>query len=178
LKCQYNEAIAKVFVKEARNQLLESPQPRLAQSQFICFLAKSFITLKDAKKDNSMLNSSNITILLQNNYGGPDTSGIAIIDNTREFQKIWLSLETSIPLPLIDFSKQVVAFVFMGAKPSGGYGYEIAGYQANPDGTSQIEILAYSPGINDMVSMALTSPYMVLVAKKRQHNPIVIIKQK
>lgn len=67
-------------------------------------------------------------------------------------------------VPAIDFDKQMVVAVFMGRKMSGGYGIKIVKVKEK-DGLI-VTVKESSPPKDAMVTMALTSPYHVVVIPK------------
>jgi hypothetical protein len=88
----------------------------------------------------------------------------------------------------VDFETEVVVAVFIGERPSGGYGVEIGGLCRGPDGpgpggaapgdtggrsTFHLCYTELEPPDDAMVTMALTSPY-VLVAVERPVGQVVI----
>lgn len=67
-------------------------------------------------------------------------------------------------VPVIDFDKQMVVAVFMGRKMSGGYGIKIV--KVEETDKLIVTVKESAPQKGAMVTMALTSPYHVLVISK------------
>ncbi len=99
-------------------------------------------------------------------YSGIAEKRTLIITNHFELQKIWSDLYANrypVPdIPQIDFEKNILAAVFIGEKPTGGYSVNIDNvYFEN----GRIRILySYSePSTDSIVTQAITSPFYIVV---------------
>jgi hypothetical protein len=64
-------------------------------------------------------------------------------------------------VPSVDFSKEIVAAVFLGTRPTGGFSVEIVGTRVEGDALV-VEYAEQRPGRADIVSQVLTSPFHIV----------------
>jgi hypothetical protein len=83
-----------------------------------------------------------------------------IIRTQAEWQTFWKTHSTQ-PAPVVDFSKSVVAGVFLGMRPTGGYGVSIRTVRRTSTG-AVVEYLSSTPDKNQMVIQMLTSPFHLI----------------
>ena len=83
-----------------------------------------------------------------------------IIRTQADWQAFWKTHSTQ-PAPVVDFSKSIVAGVFLGMRPTGGYGVTIRTVRRTPTG-AVIEYLSNTPDKNQMVIQMLTSPFHLI----------------
>jgi hypothetical protein len=75
-----------------------------------------------------------------------------------EWKTLWQESGSAQPLPAVDFSKEMVAAVFLGSRPTGGYSVEIVGARLE----GEVLIIDYAerrPGRAEIVTQVLTSPF-------------------
>jgi hypothetical protein len=91
---------------------------------------------------------------------------------TAEWAALWRSHvgSDSPPAPAVDPSKTMVAAVFVGYRPTGGYSVEMTGTRAEGD-TLVIEYVLRAPGRGDLVTQALTAPFHI-VALPLHRGPV------
>ena len=77
-----------------------------------------------------------------------------------DWQTFWRTHSTQ-PVPVVDFSKSIVAGVFLGMRPTGGYGVTIRAVRRTPTG-AVIEYLSNTPDKTKMVIQMLTSPFHLI----------------
>jgi hypothetical protein len=65
------------------------------------------------------------------------------------------------PLPGVDFERETLLAVFLGQKPTGGYGADVRGVTLE-GGDLFIDLIEASPGPGAMVTQALTSPWLLM----------------
>jgi hypothetical protein len=61
----------------------------------------------------------------------------------------------------------MVAAVFLGARPTGGYGVEITGTRRDGD-TLVVEFVERRPGPDAIVTQALTAPYHIVTLPRHE----------
>ena len=112
-----------------------------------------------------------ITTLDKGYYSGLEESFSIVIDSEDHFQKLWTQ-HTSIffppessPVNMVNFDSEMVAWISLGMKNSGGYDVEIVNYVEETD-EFIIICLESMPGPEDMVTEALTQPYHIVKMKK------------
>lgn len=93
-----------------------------------------------------------------------EPSQIAIRSQT-EWQKVWrqhTSASTApAPLPSVDFDKEIVAAVFLGQKPTSGYGVEISAAEVS-DGSLTVFVKETSPNPRAIVTQGITQPFHIV----------------
>ena len=100
------------------------------------------------------------------------------IRTAQEWQDLWhkhaSNSPTPPPLPAVDFSRKMVIAIFLGTKPTGGYGVEILRVKMSGD-----KLLALYketvPPRGAMVTQVLTQPYHMI--KIQQSSVEVIFQQ-
>ena len=83
-----------------------------------------------------------------------------IIRTQADWQTFWKTHSTQ-PAPVVDFSKSIVAGMFLGMRPSGGYGVAIRAVRRTPTG-AVVEYVSSTPDKNQMVVQMLTSPFHLI----------------
>ena len=93
-----------------------------------------------------------------------EPSQIAIRSQT-EWQKLWRQHSSAstapAPLPTVDFAKEIVAAVFLGEKPTGGYGVEISSAEV-ADSSLTVFVKETSPKPGAIVTQALNQPFHIV----------------
>jgi len=93
-----------------------------------------------------------------------EPSQVAIRSPT-EWQKLWrehTSTSTaSAPLPTVDFDKEIVAAVFLGEKPTGGYNVEISSTEVT-DSLLTIFVKETSAKPGAIVTQGFTQPFHIV----------------
>lgn len=104
------------------------------------------------------------TIAKGSRSGVREPSQIAIRSQS-EWQKLWrqhTSTSTApVPLPTVDFDKEIVIAVFLGEKPTGGYGVEISGAEV-ADGSVTIFVKETSPKPGAIVTQTINQPFHIV----------------
>jgi hypothetical protein len=83
-----------------------------------------------------------------------------VIRTQADWQAFWKTHSTQ-PAPVVDFSKSIVAGVFLGMRPTGGYGVSIRAVRRTSTG-AVVEYLSSTPDKNQMVIQMLTSPFHLI----------------
>jgi len=83
-----------------------------------------------------------------------------IVRTQADWQTFWKTHSTQ-PAPVVDFSKSIVAGVFLGMRPTGGYGVGILTVRRTPTG-AVVEYVSNTPDKNQMVTQMLTSPFHLI----------------
>jgi hypothetical protein len=88
-----------------------------------------------------------------------------VIRSQTDWQSLW-GRHTSTgtvpaPLPVVDFDKEIVAAVFFGEKPTGGYGVEISSAEV-ADRALTVFVRETSPKPGAMVTQAINQPFHIV----------------
>lgn len=93
--------------------------------------------------------------------------GLEIIRDREEFVRIWEGElhSASIPLPPVDFGREMVLVYFMGGRASGGYSVGVREVRVTSEGL-QLTVSELVPGRNCLVTMKPTSPVSVVITAR------------
>jgi hypothetical protein len=104
--------------------------------------------------------------VLESDYGGNDEKSYAIITSKSDLKKeiagLTLDEATINRLNAVDFRNQVVLSLHMGTRNTGGYGIKVSDVEINGN-TTFVDIQETSPGPGEMVTMALTQPFCLVI---------------
>jgi len=104
------------------------------------------------------------TIAMGVRSGVREPSQIAIRSQT-EWQNLWrqhTSTSTApAPLPPVDFEKEIIAAVFLGEKPTGGYGVEISSAEV-ADSSLTVFVKETSPKPGAILTQAINQPFHIV----------------
>lgn len=95
-------------------------------------------------------------------YSGLDRPARLVVRDAFTWQNVWSEIhrrQSPVPsLPAIDFSREAIVVVALGARSSGGYGILLAG--AAESGANEIAVTVHStsPGPNCVTTQAFTQP--------------------
>lgn len=92
-----------------------------------------------------------------------------------EWDALWAEHAGREPRPEVDFSTDMVAAVFLGTRPTAGFGAEILGARTDGD-TLVIEWVERRPARGELVGQILTSPFHI-VTLPRHAGPVRFQKQ-
>lgn len=92
---------------------------------------------------------------------------VEIATSQTEYNALWRTHIGQGELPAVDFSKESVVFLLMGARSTGGYG--IDPNEVKLEGaTAVISAAMIQPGKGDMTTQAFTAPFAVIAIEKPQ----------
>ena len=111
-----------------------------------------------------------ITTIASGADSGIDRPRQAVIRTTDEWQALWRDHAATNPVPPIDFDRRMVAGVFLGSRPSAGYGVTITNTASEGD-TLVVLYREARPGPGMMTAAVMTTPFH-LVALPRHAGPI------
>jgi hypothetical protein len=87
--------------------------------------------------------------------------------SSTDWTALWKEHAAPQPAPAVNFSTDMVAAVFLGSRPTGGFSVEIVGTRSEGD-VLIIEYAERRPGRGDIVSQVLTAPFHIV--KLPTHN--------
>src|SRR5262245_15201017 len=88
------------------------------------------------------------------------------IRDQEAWNALWQEHATSRPRPAVDFSSEMVVGVFLGMRPTAGFGVEIVGYRA-ADGGVVVQYREGGPPRGAITAQVLTSPFHLVVVPRR-----------
>jgi hypothetical protein len=84
-----------------------------------------------------------------------------VVRTTAEWQALWNAHDTQRAAPVVDFTQAIVVAVFLGTRPTAGFGVEIAA--AKTEGSRTIvEYRERRPPGDALVAQVLTAPFHVV----------------
>src|SRR5688500_14003106 len=108
-----------------------------------------------------MQSGPQIVTVAQGSRSAIEESREAIARTPAEWQSLWKAHGGAESVPAVDFAKELVAAIFLGTRPTGGYRVEITA--ARREGQSLVlDYLERRPGADAIVSQALTSPFHIV----------------
>src|SRR5690606_25162826 len=90
-----------------------------------------------------------------------DTAREAVARTPAEWSALWKSHGGEGAPGAVDFSKQMVAAVFLGTRPTGGYRVDIVSTRRDGE-TLVVECLERAPGRGDISIQVLTAPFHIV----------------
>jgi hypothetical protein len=83
-----------------------------------------------------------------------------------EWTKVWRMHAFERPAPKVDFGSEMVVGVFMGSRPTAGFGVELVGTRED-GGALIVQYRETAPGAGQMTAQVLTSPYHLVSIPRR-----------
>jgi len=94
-----------------------------------------------------------------------------LVENIMDWQSMWGLTGEKMPKIMIDFDSEVVAGIFLGDKPTGGYRIEFR----QPFVQNETMFILYKVGKpTGVVTQAISQPYAIKVFQKLKAKKIVI----
>jgi PrcB C-terminal len=87
-----------------------------------------------------------------------DESRQVVIGSAAEWQALWKAHDADGAAPVVDFARLVVLGVFLGSRPTAGFGAEITAVKREGE-RSVVEYLERRPPPGALTAQVLTSPY-------------------
>lgn len=91
-----------------------------------------------------------------------------------EWEALWKSLPSRRPMPKVTFESTMIAGLFLGERPSAGYGVEFTAVKKDAD-TLIIEFVERRPGADVSVGQVITTPFVV-AGVPRHDGPVKFVK--
>src|SRR5947209_2068551 len=88
------------------------------------------------------------------------------VRSAAEWGALWKENGAKAPLPAVDFSREMVVGIFLGTRPTAGYGVEIIRTIGNA-GALIVEYVESTPSRDAVAAQILTSPYHLAAIPKR-----------
>ena len=111
-----------------------------------------------------------VPTVAQGASSGVEEPAQVVVRSPAEWETLWKSHAGPQAAPAVDFSTSMVAAVFLGTRPTGGYRVEIVGTRLENDQLI-IEYIERPPGAGALVTQILTSPFHI-VKLPRFNGPI------
>ena len=107
---------------------------------------------------------------------GPHNRHATVSMNNRVWIRIHARQSPVPPLPIVDFTKEMVLFAALGTRPSGGFSILIDGATEAGDGALSVVVRSVAPGPKRGVTAALTEP-VDLARLARRDTPVHFVER-
>jgi PrcB C-terminal len=104
------------------------------------------------------------TTLAQGAQSGITEPRQVVVRTSAEWQALWKEHDSQ-AAPTVDFSRSIVVGVFLGTRPTAGYGVTIASIGAKPGGAI-VEYLERRPTPGRMTAQVITSPFILVTVPR------------
>lgn len=105
--------------------------------------------------------SPSVATVAQGSSSSVDEPRQVVARTPAEWEAIWKSHAGAQALPAVDFSTSMVAAVFLGTRPTGGFRVDIEGTRQEA-GVLVIDYVERAPGADTIVTQVLTSPFHIV----------------
>ncbi len=140
----------------------------------IAFLAICSCKNAQSTREGGAMTTTDFEEILSGHQSNIDEPLEEIITSQDRLAEVFVAINSTISpkidVPAVDFENEIVVFVNMGYKSSGGYAVAINAVETTSD-TCVISVKETAPGPTDNVTMAITYPF-TLVKLPRQDVPI------
>ncbi len=96
---------------------------------------------------------------------GVDVARHVVLRTPAELTMLWQTHAPGRALPSVDFAKQMVVGVFLGTRPTGGYGVEIV-RATMMGGGLRVEFVETAPRPDAITAQVLTAPYHLVAVPR------------
>ena len=104
------------------------------------------------------LPAQTMTTLAKGAHSGVETPRQVVARSAVEWKTLWQAHARDQPAPEVDFTRDMVVGVFMGTKPTGGFGVEIVGTRRDQDSLI-VEYRETRPGRGAITAQIITMPF-------------------
>ena len=108
---------------------------------------------------------TSFSTIAKGDVSGQQTSKQVTVRTEAEWKALWKDHAPAAEIPVIDFSKTMVVGVFLGSKPSAGYGVEIVGVHIQEQ-ELVVEYVQKQPARGTIAAQMLTEPYHLVTVPK------------
>lgn len=102
-----------------------------------------------------------------------------VVRDVASWQTLWNEIHSNrsyVPLPVVDFSREMIVVAALGARSSGGFSILLDEASEDTDGTIQVTVHSISPGRSCVVTAAFTQPVDIARVPRRE-GPIRFIER-
>jgi len=111
-----------------------------------------------------------VATVAQGSSSGAADPREVVVRSPAEWAALWKAHAGPQTAPVVDFSTNLVAAVFLGTRPTAGFRVDIVGARREAD-VLVIEYVERAPGADNIVAQVLTSPFHI-VTLPRYDGPI------
>lgn len=118
---------------------------------------------------------SAVVSVARGEFSGVSEARQVVARTPAEWDAVWKAHAPGQTAPAVNLSTEMVAAIFLGTRPTGGYRVEITATRQDGD-TLVIEYTERQPGAGDIVTQVQTSPFH-LARVPRHAGPVRFLKQ-
>lgn len=124
---------------------------------------------KIVKNENNVANqeNTNVTLLTEGTHGGFNDAQTLVIKDQKGLQKIYTQINMTrrpgLPIPKIDFEKEMVIALFMGEKNSGGYSAKV---ESVKEKGKEFEIVVKETAPEGVTTTVICQPFYFCKVKR------------
>ena len=108
---------------------------------------------------------STMTVIANDMMSQIDSPKQAVARNAAEWAALWREHSGESKPPSVDFGSHTVIAIFLGSRPTAGYGVQIIGTR-DVNGTLLVQWQERRPGGGDILAQVLTSPATIVSIPK------------
>ena len=105
------------------------------------------------------------TTIAADMMSGVDAPRQVVAKTAAEFEKLWREHAPGRPAPSVDFAKSMVVAVFLGSRPSAGFGVEITDVRRDGDALV-VSWAERRPGRDQMSAQVMTAPAQLVTVPR------------
>ena len=94
-----------------------------------------------------------------------DAARQVVVRTAADWGALWKQHAADRPMPAVDFAKEAVAAVFLGTRPTGGFGIELVG-AGEKAGAFVLQYRETKPGADAIAAQIITSPFLLVAMPK------------
>ncbi len=126
----------------------------------------------NTNKNTPNSSDASFDIVIESAYGGKEEKSYEVIkskyDLENETKNMIFDDIIQSKLASIDFNKKMIISLHSGLKHTGGYAILVKSVEVKGD-TTLVTVLESGPAADDMVTMALTNPYTLVIMDKNKN---------
>lgn len=131
-----------------------------------------FLFSCNTNKNTPNHSDASFDVVIESAYGGKDEKSYEVIksksDLENETKNMMFDDVVLSKLASIDFNKKMIISLHSGLKNTGGYAIQVKSVEVKGD-TTLVTVFESSPAADDMVTMALTNPYTLVILDKNKN---------
>ena len=108
---------------------------------------------------------SAMRLLDRGTHSNIDGARQVLVRTAADWGALWKQHAGERPMPAVDFAKEAVAAVFLGTRPTGGFGVEFVG-AGEKAGAFVLQYRETKPGADAIAAQIITSPFLLVAIPK------------
>src|SRR5262245_26037559 len=121
-----------------------------------------------------------VRVVAKGQHSGVHKAAERVVHSVEDWKKLWAehtaTTQPTPPLPAVDFQGEMVVAVFLGDRPTGGYGVEITQASAGPKAVV-VSVRRMEPAPGSIRAQMVTQPFAI-VAVPRSELPVKFVEER